>query len=324
MRRCEIVSTGIYMPENYINSNELDKKLSLPLGTIEKKSGIKGRYYIKDETNSFMAKKAIEMALSRANMDISQIDCIIDASGTYEQPLPSGGSIIARELGVEGITTFDIDTTCIGFISALDIGSYMLSRYKYILIVTSEIASVGLDYSHIESASLFGDGASATIITKGSGTSNILSSQMKTYSSGASFTEIRGGGSKYHPKNYSEENYKEFTFQMSGEKVYRLARKHLKDIEKNLFSEGNISLEQINHIIPHQASPLALKLMGKSLAWPSEKVHNHVSTYGNMISTSIPHTLHLGIEKGTINKGDKIYFIGTAAGLIIGGLILEY
>jgi 3-oxoacyl-[acyl-carrier-protein] synthase III len=325
MRNLKIIGVGVYLPTQYVKSEDLDQKFGLEKGTVEKTTKVKSRYYIENETNSFMAKKAIEDVLEKSKLTINDIDCIIDASGTFEQPIPSGGSLIAKELGIEEISTIDIDNTCIGFITALDLAScyFVANKYKRIIIVTSEIASVGLDYTHIQSASLFGDGATATIVENDQ-SSYVLGSVFKTYSKGTSYTEIRGGGAKMHPKYYGEGTLKDFSFQMNGEDVYKLTRKYAPKIQNQILEESKCTLENINCIIPHQASPTGIDLMSKFLKWEKEDVINIVKEYGNMISSSIPLALHIAINDNKVKRGDNIYFIGTAAGLIIGGLILKY
>ena len=146
--------------------------------------------------------------------------------------------------------SIDIDNTCIGFITALDLAScyFVANKYKRIIIVTSEIASVGLDYTHIQSASLFGDGATATIVENDQN-SYVLGSVFKTYSKGTSFTEIRGGGAKMHPKYYGEGTLKDFSFQMNGEDVYKLTRKYAPKIQNQILEESKCTLENINCII---------------------------------------------------------------------------
>ena len=146
----------------------------------------------------------------------------------------------------------------------------------------------------------------------------------KTYSKGTSFTEIRGGGAKMHPKYYGEDTLKDFSFQMNGEDVYKLTRKYAPKIQNQILEESKCTLENINCIIPHQASPTGIDLMSKFLKWEKQDVINIVKEYGNMISSSIPLALHIAINENKVKRGDNIYFIGTAAGLIIGGLILKY
>ena len=158
--------------------------------------------------------RKLQKAVEDAKLTWDDIDCIICGSGTIQQAIPSTASLIQEQLGLQhsGIPCFDINSTCLSFITALDTISYAIEcgRYKNVVIISSEISSVGLNWGQNESSILFGDGAAAVVITKGDHSSSIIASHMETYSSGAHLSEIRGGGTMIHPREYSEERKEDF------------------------------------------------------------------------------------------------------------------
>ena len=141
----------------------------MPAGWVSKATGVGVRHYASgEETSSFMGARAAEAALADAGLQFSDIDCLVCTSGTKEQPLPSTAVFIQQAMGQEdsGVPAFDIDATCLSFLNGLDVISYMVDagRYRRVLLVATEIASAGLNWSDKESAALFGDGAAAVII----------------------------------------------------------------------------------------------------------------------------------------------------------------
>ncbi len=328
-RRIKLLGSGKYLPSKIVTSSEIDKKLGLSSGWTEKKSGVKQRHHVVSETASEMGAHAVKLALEDANLQMEDIDCIISTSGTYEQPIPSTASLIQEQLNWQGsrIPAFDINSTCLSFVTGLDMISYLVEadRYNRVILVSSEIASVGVNWEQKESSVLFGDGAVAIIIEKSKdGKSKIVASLMETYSEGAHQTEIRGGGTKLHPRNYSNITKEEFLFDMDGKAIFRLVLKEINGFIKRLFNNTNFTLDDMDLVIPHQASGMAMRILREKLGIPKEKYMDIIENHGNTIAASIPMALHEAIKQGKIKHGDKVLLIGTSAGLSIGGIILEY
>lgn len=328
MLMIRILGTGKYLPKQLITADQLDKQLNLAPGTMLNVSGVETRYFIQDETASYMGMMAAKEALANANLTIQDIDCIVCGSGTHEQAMPATAALIAEQFGdiARGIPAFDINATCLSFLTSLDLMSYVIqqNRYKNVLIISPEIASVGLDWQDKESCALFGDAAAAAVITKSDTSSKIIAANIQTYSEGAHYTEIPGGGTRLHPRYHIEKDGHPHLFRMQGKQVYKLTIQVLPDFVNNLLQSANLTLADIQLVIPHQASVSALKLMARRLNIPDEKLFVTVKKYGNNVAASIPLALHDAIEQKRIQRGDKILLIGTAAGLTVGGMILEY
>ena len=324
----KILGSGYYIPKRKVMSEEIDNLINVPNGTVLKKTKVKERYYAdydNTETASKMGKAAAETAIKNAGIKKEDIDLIIGANATKEILLPCSASLIHRELGLENMKTacFDVDSTCLSFFTALDVADSLLKtkKYKNILVVSSEIASIGLNYEEIESAGIFGDGAAAFLVTSDD---REIKSKFQTFSEGLNYTEIRGGGTKYLTKNYNEKNKKDYLFHMDGEKSFKLIKQKIGDFFSEFLSENNISLAEIDKVVAHQASASGLRLIGKHLNINENKIINIVSDYGNMIAASIPFSFAYGIEKNLIKKNDKILIVGTSAGISIGMMALEY
>ncbi|WP_226665510.1 beta-ketoacyl-ACP synthase III [Metabacillus litoralis] len=327
-RHIKIIGIGAYLPKKIVKSDEIDQWLSVHKGWSEQKSGVKKRYFVDGETASFMGANAAKQAIDQAGLTLSELDCIISASGTLEQAIPCNASLIQKQLGLEnsGIPCFDVNSTCLSFVTALDMVSFLIDagKYRNVLIISAEISSVGLDWKQKESSILFGDGAVAVVLTKSTNKAGIIASHMETYSEGAHLSEIRGGGTKIHPRNYNENTAGDFLFNMNGRAIFKLSYKYLPSFLDRLFENTNLSISEMNLVIPHQASASAMKIIRKKLGVPEDRFMSIIENYGNMIAASIPMALYEAVEQKRIQTGDYVLLLGTSAGLSIGGMILEY
>lgn len=330
-RRVRIIGTGKYMPSRVVTDEEMDALLKTPRGWVRKTTDVAVRHFVGEgETSSYMGARAAEAALKAAGLTFADIDCLVCASGTKEQVLPSTATLIQQALGEEmsGVPAFDIDATCLSFLAGLDLMSYLVDagRYRHVLLVSTEIASVGLNWNDKESAALFGDGAAAVIIgpSEGDEHSGIIGSSIRTYSKGARLSEIRGGGTRMHAREHNARTEADFLFHMNGQAIFKMASKLLPDFVDELMAPANLRMADMNAVIPHQGSAMAMRLMRKKLRISEEQLVYITPNHGNTIAASIPMGLHEAVHQGKINRGDRVLLIGTAAGLTLGGMILVY
>ena len=327
-RQVKILATGKYLPKNQVTAEQLGQQLGIEAAWIEKKSGVKVRHFVQDETASQMGAMAATMALEAAGLSLSDIDCIVCTSSVPEQSIPCTAALVQKQLGGEssGIPAFDINSTCLSFVVGLDTLSYLVDagRYSRVLLVATEIA-LAVDWKDRETSTLFGDGAAAAIIGKTDPQegSKIICSRQETYSQGADLSECLAGGNRYHPREYSD-NIDRFLFKMQGRAIYRLASKILPGFMERLLQPAGLTLADIDFVIPHQASLMAMGLIRKGLNIPEEKWMVIAANHGNTIAASIPMTLHEAIQQHKIHRGDRILLLGTSAGFSVGGIVLEY
>ncbi|MCL4834834.1 MAG: hypothetical protein KJZ86_20505 [Caldilineaceae bacterium] len=324
----KIAGMGRYLPVRIIENPELETLYGLRPGWVEHHNGVRERRRATTETNSSMGAAAATEALAAANMQISDIDLILNASGSAEQAIPDTGALIQRALGVgdSGIPCMSVHATCLSFLAALDLCASFLAagRYRHILVVSSEISSVGLNPAEPESATLLGDGAAAAVITRaGVGEASALHHALfRTYGKGADHTAVRGGGTRRHPSlpiTSAEDNY----FHMDGPAVLRLVRTYVDGFLEELYPGLSTGLVNIDAVVPHQASKVGLRMLGR-FGWPDAKVLRTLDWLGNCIAASVPATLYEGVADGRICRGDKVLLVGTGAGLSMGGLVLTY
>ena len=297
----------------------------LPKNTVQFKDHTRYRVVENEETQLDLAEAAIQAALENANLSIKDIDCLVSASAVGVQPIPCTAALIHERVAKGlSIPAMDINTTCTSFISALSTMSYLIEAGEYhrVLIVSSEVGSLGLNPKQKESYELFGDGAAAFIFQASDKDKGVIASLQRTWSEGAHDTEIRGGLTSYQPKEYSEETKTNFMFDMKGKKILLLSARVIPEMFQEFQEKSGISKDAVDYIIPHQASR-ALPLVMDKLGVSKDKYLNIVSEYGNMVSVAVPFGLAYALDHGYVKEGDTIFLMGTAAGMTVNMLALK-
>lgn len=278
-----------------------------------------------EQTQLDLAEVAIRNALAKANLTMNDIDCLVSASAVGVQPIPCTAALIHERVAKGlSIPAMDINTTCTSFISALSTISYLIEdgEYDRVLIVSSEVGSLGLNPKQRESFELFSDGAAAFIFQKTSADKGVIAALQRTWSEGAHDTEIRDGLTSYQPKEYSDSTKENYLFDMKCRKILLLSARKIPAMFDEFNSKTDMTLSDIDFIIPHQASR-ALPVVMEKLGITTDKYLDIVSDYGNMVSVSVPFSLAYSLDRGLVKEGDTIYLLGTAAGMTVNMLALK-
>lgn len=326
-----ILGTGQYSPTRKVESAEFDARWSKPAGWTRRHAGIDHRFHASaDEPASLMGAQAAQSALDRAGLRPDQLDCVISACSVMEQAIPCTAVLIHRRLGLErsGIPAFDINATCLSFVTALDLAAAAIAvgRYRQVLIVSSEIASAGLNWDDPDTAPLFGDGAAAVVVgpCAPGQDSSFFAAHMETYSEGADLCRVRAGGTRVRITDSVDACVDASRFEMSGRATYRLAAQHLPGYMDRLLARAGVTMADLRKLVPHQASAKALKHLEVALGMPANFMVRILETHGNQMAASIPIALHRAIDGGQIERGDLIALVGSGAGLSFGGAVLRY
>jgi len=327
----KIAGMGKYLPRQVLSS-EIESQYGIPQGWSEKYSGVATRHHVTDESVAFMGARAAEQALANANMQLSDIDMLISAGGTYDYPLPNQASVTKNEMAGgkdHHCPAIDIDSTCLSFVAALDMASRMLDgkSMKTVLIISSEVASNGLDPNNWETKTLFGDAAAAAVVTYDeSSDSRYIKGMQRTYSEGVFHTIIEAGGNAKMPRDYpyDPEDPSLYCFKMKGKILLRLAKNTIPGFMDEFFGDLPVNLEDTDAIVPHQASRMGIYIFNSLYSFPEGTVKESLSRYGNCIAASIPITLADCIASGDIKRGDTCFLSGTSAGFSIGGVLIKY
>ncbi|WP_338628710.1 3-oxoacyl-[acyl-carrier-protein] synthase III C-terminal domain-containing protein [Yersinia intermedia] len=319
-----IIATGVSLPPGKVESSALDRKLNKPVGYVEQHSGILYRYHATHDASQVeLAAAALNDALERHEIHHTSIDLVISASAIAYQALPCTAVHILKAAGMApGTAGFDINSSCVSFISALQVAAGLLNggTYRRIAIVSAELASRGIDWNDEESSLIFGDGAACAIVERGDGRSGVLASLVEMYPSGSEICEIRAGGTRCNPSSGMDNS--DFLFHMQGKKLFRQASAVIDGYFQRLLEKSGLTLSDIATVIPHQASHLSLEHMRKRLYVPTEVLVDIYRHHGNQVAASIPTALHEAVITGRFTPGKPVMLIGTAAGLTLAGMVL--
>lgn len=326
----KIAGSGIYRPRQSVLSSDLDARIGKDIGWTENKFKIKSRGVAdKEETSSYMGAEAAKIALERAGWKTTDPDVIVGACGVMEQPIPSTSVLIQHKLGLgkSGIPTFDVNLTCLSFLTAFDLVSMGIAcgNWKKALIVSSDIASAGLDYSIPETASIFGDGAAAICIeaTTDPDGPGLLSRGFETYGDAHQVAALRAGGTKLRVEEGYDALVKGSRFEMNAFEIFKAAGKCLPKLIDRVLQQGGQSRESLDLILCHQASAPAVEHIRRLFSSAPDRVVNIFPTVGNQIATSLPTVLAHTFENKLAGPGDNILLLGTAAGISAGTMLLR-
>lgn len=319
-----LIATGKALPAECVTSAALDVRLRHPEGFVQKRSGVVHRYFAAShESQSELAAKALHDALRRSGIRPASIDLLISACGTQEQALPNTGARILRHAGLpDGTPAFDVGASCLSFLAALQVAACMMHAgvHKRIAIVASDLASRGLDWSDPEASLIFGDGAAAVVVEPGDAQVGIASCVLETHPAGLAFCEIRAGGTRRNPRVGVDDG--DFLFHMDGKRIFKLVSGLMANFMQRLLDQGGWRINDIDTVVPHQASHLGMAHMRQRLGVPAAAVVDIYAHHGNQVSASMPTALHEAVITGRAKPGNRLLMLGSAAGLTIGGMAL--
>lgn len=320
----EIIGSGLHLPQRKLTDVDVDARAGLPSGWTAEHTGVLERYEcVAPESIATMAHDAVARAMHDARVRWSDVDLILDASTCRHQPIPCNAAAIQQSFGAEaaGIACMDVQSTCLGFIVALQVANALFGTgaYRNIVVVCSEAALLGVDWKEPESACLMGDGAAAVVLRHTQPRPGYFYAH-QTFGQHLEVCQIRGGGHLLPVTHYTAETDRTFRFHMDGPQLLRVAAKHLPPMTASLLREAELDPADV-HVVPHQAAPKALSLVRRLLRFQNDRFHNRVATMGNLIAASIPAVLHQTRTEGLLPKGAPVLLLGTSAGYSQAGLI---
>lgn len=319
MYNTKILSCGHYIPAARVTNKDLEKVMNTTDEWIVSRTGIEARHYSLDEDTSSMAYKAAAMAIENANIDLSELACVICATISPDDFMPSVACKVIKQFGVGNVMAFDINAACSGFIYALNVASSILqsSDKKYALVIGCERLSNLLDYEDRSTSILFGDGAGACILEKTEGQSYFYCMAKPDITNSLYATGLKSHG--LFQNSFCDSHY----IKMNGQEVYRFAVTAFEDAIVEVLKQANLELDNINYIVPHQANIRIIQSVVRKMKINQEKIVLNLQEYGNTSAASIAIALSEGIAKKKMKKGDKIMLVGFGGGLTWASTIIE-
>lgn len=321
-------SIGAYIPPKIMSNADFEKIIDTSDEWITKRTGIKERRIANEgEASSDLGARAGELAIERAGISKEEIDLVICATVTPDfLCMPSTACLIAAKLGLPNVMAFDVSAACTGFVYALNVAKAFIESgmKKNVLIVGAEKYSAILDYTDRTTCFLFGDGAGAAIISATNDKNeSIIDINCSSDGNYEDLIKTPGGGSK-NPCSQEVLENKMACIKMKGNETFKLAVKTLTSDVKIMLEKHNLTNEDINHFIPHQANYRIIKAVGEALDLSDEKTVVTVDKYGNTSAASIPMAMNYAFEQGKIKAGDTILFDAFGGGLTWGSALFKF
>lgn len=312
-----MIGFGAALPKKCVLNTELSPDLNTSDEWITRRTGIKQRYIAAEEseTTSSLAVAAAKSALDNAKISANDIDLVVVATATGDLTFPATATIVQRELGIKQGAAFDINAACSGFVYALDIvDSYIkCGKFKCALIIGSETFSRILDWNDRSTCVLFGDGAGAVVVQAQD--TNLGVQYCKIESAGEFVDQLKTSGGVSTTQNAG------FAI-MDGREVFRLAIEKMNKALQELLSYNNLSIEDVDLLIPHQANARIIDKIVEESGIAKEKVVVTVNKHANTSAASIP--LALNEVKHDIFMKKNVVLLSMGAGLTWGAALIRF
>lgn len=317
-RTARFAGLGTALPDRVMTNQDFEKIIDTSDEWIAQRTGMKVRHYVgQDEGIAGIAVEAGRRALADAGVAPEEVELLVLATATPEQPIPSTASIIQPRLGVKNAVCFDIAAACSGFLYALRIAEQFISggEVKTAMIIGAEALSRYTDFTDRATCVLFGDGAGAAVLKAAPAGEGVLASAWHTDGNYADLIEMPGGGSRY-PANVKEHIDARLPFiKMKGNEVFKLAVRAFTDVSLEVLAKAGKSIADVDLFVPHQANVRIISAVGDRLGIAPDKVYVNLEKVGNTSSASIPLAMREAIDKGVLKRGDLVL-----AGAFGGGL----
>ena len=311
--------TGHFLPEKVVTNDDLSKVVDTTDEWIVKRTGIKSRHIAgQQETTLHMASEAAADAIRDAGIAACDIDLIVVATSTPNRTFPSVATMLQSKLGCINACAFDINAACSGFVYALSVVDSLIKsgQAKMALVVGAEAMSKIVDWEDRSTCVLFGDGAGACIfgVEENAGDRGFISNVLRSDGSLSEILYTDGGVSTTGTSGH---------IRMKGPVLFEHAVVRLCSVIRDILDKTNVSIDDIDWFIPHQANVRIVDLVTKKLSFPSDKVALYIEKHANTSAASIPLAIHFMRKEGKLQEGQLVLLAAMGAGFTWGASLFR-
>ncbi|HPW18219.1 MAG TPA: beta-ketoacyl-ACP synthase III [Candidatus Aminicenantes bacterium] len=330
--RTVVAGTGHYVPPRVVTNRDLEKLMDTSDEWIRERSGILERHHVDDGVGtSDLAVEAARRAIADAGIDPATIDLIVAATLSPDHYFPGIGVQVQAKLGLGPIGAIDVRNQCSGFIYALSVADQYIraGTCKRVLLVAAEVQSSNLDFSDRgrDMSVLFGDGAGAVVLepNEDGGGRGVLSTHL--FADGNFVPQL--WMEKPSPRDrptFQTAFFDEGRFfpKMDGRQVFVNACQRMPEAVRAALAANGLAIEDVDHLIPHQANDRISLMVAKGLRIPVEKVVRNIDRFGNTTAASIPIALDEAVKAGRIRPGDLVALTAFGSGFTWAAALIRW
>ncbi len=320
-----ITAVGAYVPDFVLSNKVLETMVDTNDEWITSRTGIKERRILKDadKGTSFLAIKAAQDLIVKANIDPLEIDMVILASATPDMPVASTGVFVATQIGATNAFAYDLQAACSSFLYGMSTASaYIASgKYKKVLLIGADKMSSIVDYTDRATCIIFGDGAGAVLFEPNYEGLGLQDEYLRSDGVGRDFLKIDAGGS-ITPTSFETVRDKKHSIVQDGKTVFKYAVTNMADASELILKRNNLTNTDVDWLVPHQANKRIIDATASRMELEDSKVLVNIEKYGNTTSATLPLVLY--DFEHLLKKGDNIILAAFGGGFTWGSIYLKW
>jgi 3-oxoacyl-[acyl-carrier-protein] synthase-3 len=324
--RARLAALGAYVPETVVTNADIARRVDTSDEWIVSRTGIRERRFAApDQAASDLALIASERILAASGVAAAELDMVIVPTATPDHLFPSTAALVADRLGARNAAAYDLSAACSGFVYGLAQATGLIEAgiCRTVLVVGAEVLSRITDHDDRATCILFADGAGGALVTRGDErTTGFLAFDLGADGSGGDQLIVPAGGGR-QPVSGSPAAT-DGCIKMDGPEVFRFATRVLVESAERLLDALEISIDDIDLAVAHQANSRIIDHAATRLGIPAERLFNNLDRYGNTSSASIPIALAEARDEGRLRPGDLLLLIGFGGGLTWASTVCRY
>lgn len=326
-RTARIAGLGACLPDRVVTNADIEKLVETSDEWIRTRTGIRERRVVADDESLVdLIERAGREAMEDAGVAPEQVDLLIVATATVEQPIPATAAIAQPRLGVVNAACFDLSAACSGFTYSLNVARQFIATgaARTILLVGAECLSRYTDWTDRTTCVLFGDGAGAVVLQPAEPGDGILQMDWRTDGTLADLIAMPGGGCKFPPNSVESIEQRLPFIKMRGNETFKVAVRALTEMSEQVLQRAGVAAADLDLFIPHQANDRIIQAVGQRLGLRDEQVFVNVDRVGNTSAASIPLALYDARAEGRVERGDLVLMTAFGGGLTWASALMRY
>ncbi len=323
--RAAITGVQGWTPPDKLTNADLEKLVDTNDEWITSRTGIQERRILRTPgwATSDMCVEAVKGLLEKTGTKPGEIDMVIVGTITGDLVFPDTANTICDKIGAKNAFGYDINAACSGFLYALSTGAQFIQNetYSKVIVIGADMMSSIIDYQDRNTCVIFGDGAGAVLLEPRRDGTGVQDFVLRADGSGREFLHMKAGGSKKPTSAETVANREHFVFQ-EGKRVFKYAVEGMTSAIHDLLRRNQMTIEEVNWLIPHQANLRIITSVAEHLDFPMEKVTVNIQKYGNTTAATLP--LCMWEYENQFQKGDNIILTAFGGGFTWGALLLKW